>query len=109
MHLMHKLFNMANKLRSETALLVRRARHASGLNQAGFAKKVGKSQGVVSRYEQGHVSPPGEVVMHCMHILENLPQHAEGTPQTWDALLHALDMVTKVVRDLRTEALGRNP
>ncbi len=106
---MHTLFNMANKLHSETALLVRHARRASGLNQANFAKKLGKSQGVVSRYEQGRVSPPGEVVMHCIHILEKLPQRAEGTPQTWDALLQALDIVTNVVRDLRTEALGRNP
>lgn len=109
MHMMHMLFNMANKLRSETALLVQRARRASGLNQADFAKKVGKSQGVVSRYEQGLVSPPGEVLMHCMHILEKHPQNTAGAPQTWDALLHALDMVTSVVRDLRTEALGRNP
>jgi transcriptional regulator with XRE-family HTH domain len=108
MHIMHMLLSMANKLRSETALFVQRARHASGLSQANFAKKMGKSQGVVSRYEQGHVSPPGEVLMHCMHILEKNSQHAEGTPQTWDALLHALDTVTNVVRDLRTEALGRN-
>jgi len=106
---MHMLFNMPNKLRSETAHLIQRARHASGLNQADFAKKVGKSQGVVSRYEQGLVSPPGEVVMHCMHILEKHPQSAVGAPQTWDALLRALDTVTNAVRDLRSEALNRNP
>ena len=109
MHLMHILFNMPNKLRSETALLIQRARHASGLNQANFAKKLGKSQGVVSRYEQGLVSPPGEVIMHCMHILEKHLQNVVRTPQTWDALLRALDTVTNTVRDLRSEALNRNP
>jgi len=47
--------------------------------------------------------------MHCMHILEKHPQSAVGAPQTWDALLRALDTVTNAVRDLRSEALNRNP
>ena len=109
MHVMHILFNMPNKLRSETALLIQRARHASGVSQANFAKELGKSQGVISRYEQGLVSPPGEIIMQCMHILEKHPQNVIGAPQTWDALLSALDTVTNAVRDLRSEALSRNP
>jgi len=40
------------------------------LSQQEFGIEIGKNQGVVSRYESGEVAPPGDVIMHCMHILE---------------------------------------
>ncbi|TXI48876.1 MAG: helix-turn-helix domain-containing protein [Lysobacter sp.] len=52
------------------ARLVRDARRSIALNQADFARILGKTQSVVSRYEDGSVEPPGSVVMHCIHILE---------------------------------------
>ena len=53
--------------------LIRRAREARRLNQADFASELGKSQAVLSRYENGKVNPPAVVLMHCMHILRPAP------------------------------------
>lgn len=49
--------------------LVRQARKKIGKNQKDFARYLGKDQSVVSRYERGQAMPPGDVIMHCMHIL----------------------------------------
>jgi len=56
-------------MKLEPHQIVRRARVISQLNQEDFAKSLGKSQGVISRYENGKVPPPSGVVMHCMHIM----------------------------------------
>lgn len=55
-----------------------KARNFLKLNQIDFAKKLGKTQSVLSRYESGSVNPPSEVIMHCMHIL-NISSTAENS------------------------------
>jgi len=40
-------------------------------SQEAFAREIGKSQGTLSKYETGEVSPPSEVLEHCMHLLNN--------------------------------------
>ena len=48
--------------------IVRLARGRS--TQAAFSKVLGKSQGLVSKYENGEISPPSEVIETCMDILD---------------------------------------
>jgi transcriptional regulator with XRE-family HTH domain len=85
----------------QTAALVRSAREHLGLNQGQFAAKIGKSQGVVSRYERGVVDPPGEIVMHCMHILRH--NEARPPPQTssWPDLLMTLEAAVAIAKSMR--------
>lgn len=52
---------------------------ARGLTQEAFAAELGKSQGVLSRYESGKVGPPYPVFIHCMHILEPPSPAAQPT------------------------------
>ena len=47
--------------------LIKRARGSH--NQKQFAKKLGKSQGLLSKYENGVVNPPSDVIETCMDIL----------------------------------------
>lgn len=54
---------------SEPSKIVRTARKLMKLNQEDFADRIGKTQSVLSRYESGKVKPPSEIIMHCMHIL----------------------------------------
>lgn len=56
-------------MKLEPRQIVRQARVISQLNQQDFAKSLGKSQGVLSRYENGKVPPPSDVIMHCMNIM----------------------------------------
>lgn len=56
---------------SEPSHIVRRARKKLQLNQSDFAVSIGKSQGVLSRYESGKVNPPVDIIMRCMHILDD--------------------------------------
>ncbi len=60
-----------HKIPNAPALIVRQARKLLQLNQNDFANRFNKSQGVLSRYETGAVSPPSDIIMHCMHILQN--------------------------------------
>lgn len=53
----------------EPSKIILTARKLLQLNQEDFAERIGKTQGVLSRYENGKVKPPSEIVMHCMHIL----------------------------------------
>ncbi|MDH5648555.1 MAG: type II toxin-antitoxin system MqsA family antitoxin [Gammaproteobacteria bacterium] len=61
----------------DTPNIIRRARSKLSLNQKDFASHLGKTQGVISRYENGQVKPPTDVVMHCMHILNEDPLSAD--------------------------------
>lgn len=54
-----------------TRVLVQDARHFLGMTQAEFGRYLKKNQALISRYESGTVIPPGDVVMRCMHILDN--------------------------------------
>lgn len=53
----------------ESCDVVRDAKLATGLNQTDFAKILGKSQGLVSKYLNGTVQPKADVIIHCMNIL----------------------------------------
>jgi ribosome-binding protein aMBF1 (putative translation factor) len=100
---------MSRQLPPNLATLVRQARIESALSQVEFARKLGKSQAVVSRYEAGNVSPPGEVVMHCMHILEKLtPTQLPAAPEDWKAVMDALKALTQAVQAVSTPQQGRN-
>lgn len=37
-------------------------------NQKDFAKRVGSKQSLISKYENGFVSPPSELLIQCMNI-----------------------------------------
>ncbi|HGM7285272.1 TPA: helix-turn-helix domain-containing protein [Stenotrophomonas maltophilia] len=101
-----------------TADLVSRARRKLGLKQGQFAARLGKSQGVVSRYENGAVEPPGEVMMHCMHILSSdsassaiVPAgpHASEVPsssQALDHLVQTLEGALSLARSMRDRSAG---
>lgn len=56
---------------SNPSLIVRSAREKLQLNQYDFSIHIGKSQGVLSRYERGKVNPPATIIMHCMNILNS--------------------------------------
>lgn len=83
-----------------TAELVGKARQKLGLKQKHFAEKLGKSQGVVSRYEKGEVEPPGEVTMHCMQILGG-GESISGRPQTLEDLVQTLERALSLLRTMR--------
>ena len=83
-----------------TADLVGKARQKLGLKQKHFAEKLGKSQGVVSRYEKGEVEPPGEVIMHCMQILGS-GENFSDRPQTLEDLVQSLERALSLLRTMR--------
>ncbi len=68
--------------------IVRLARGRS--TQAAFSKVLGKSQGLVSKYENGDVNPPSDVIEACMDILD-----MNNTYET-----DASDLAERVMREL---------
>lgn len=59
-----------DKQLASTGEIVRQARMVSGLTQNQFAKSIHRTQGEVSKYENGMVDPPGSIIMHCMNIIQ---------------------------------------
>ena len=51
--------------------IIREARKKIDKNQEDFAKYIGKTQSVLSRYETGQVKPSADIIMHCMNILNS--------------------------------------
>lgn len=88
-----------------TADLVGKARQKLGLKQKHFAERLGKSQGVVSRYEKGEVEPPGEVTMHCMQILGS-SEKVSDRPQTLEDLVQTLEQALSLLRAMRDASPG---
>ena|GEM_PF-6343799 len=88
----------------QTATLVRSAREHLGLNQGEFAARIGKSQGVVSRYESGTVDPPGEIIMQCMHILHRDQASPPSHASSWPDLLTTLEAAVAIVKSMRDAA-----
>jgi predicted transcriptional regulator len=88
----------------KAAALVRSARERLGLNQGQFAAEIGKSQGVVSRYERGAVDPPSEIVMHCMHILRENETSSPPNGSSWPDLLMTLEAAVAIVKSMRDAA-----
>jgi ribosome-binding protein aMBF1 (putative translation factor) len=100
---------MPRQSATDLAALIRQARTESGLSQVNFALRLGKSQAVISRYEAGSVSPPGEVVMHCVHILGKAPTtHSSAAPHDWKAVIEALNQLTQAVQAMSPPQNGRS-
>ncbi len=55
-----------------TAALVKKARIASKMTQIDFANSINKSQEMVSKYENKTHTPPGDVIIRCIRILEKV-------------------------------------
>jgi predicted transcriptional regulator len=100
--------NVETHQNPQTAALVRKARRHLGLNQGQFAARIGKSQAVVSRYEQGSVAPPGEVIMHCMHILGEVSAASETQVSSWSELLTALEAAVAIVKSMQEASPNLN-
>jgi len=64
-------------MQPDSSRLVRRARNKLQLNQVDFAEEINKTQSVLSRYECGKVIPPLKIIMHCMHILNEVPSSTD--------------------------------
>jgi predicted transcriptional regulator len=101
---MHIVQNMHASKNPQTAFLVRSAREHLGLNQGQFAARIGKSQGVVSRYERGAVDPPSTVVMQCMHILNHSEASSPPQASSWSDLLMTLEAALAIVKSMRDAA-----
>jgi transcriptional regulator with XRE-family HTH domain len=96
---MHMMQLMQAIKHPSTADLVGRARRKLGMKQKHFAEKLGKSQGVVSRYEKGEVEPPGEVIMHCMQIL-GTSKSVSDSPQALEDLVQTLERALSLLRTI---------
>lgn len=68
--------------------IIRNAWKKTGLNQCHFASKYGVTQYNLSRYVNGKVKPPDELLMQCMHIL-GMFQHDDISPQELSDLIQA--------------------
>ncbi|GHD68913.1 hypothetical protein GCM10007164_11210 [Luteimonas padinae] len=77
--------------------LVSAARSLLGLSQRDFGRQLGKSQGLISKYESGHVVPPAAVVIHCMHILEWQGGVRSGPLEGWDDVRKALAQLQRAL------------
>ncbi|MCA0952148.1 helix-turn-helix transcriptional regulator [Shewanella chilikensis] len=53
---------------------VKLAMKKSGLKQADFAKKIGKSQAQISKYISGYSKPTTKIYIHCMNIIRSCEQ-----------------------------------
>ena len=56
--------------------LIQTARARSGLKQQQFAKLVGTTQSLVSKYEKGTVHPPRRIIESCMNMV-NVSEQAD--------------------------------
>jgi transcriptional regulator with XRE-family HTH domain len=93
---------MNSQYANDTANLVRRARLKIGQTQGGFGRILGKSQGVVSKYESGKTEPPGEIVMHCMNILAG-DSSSESTARQWKAVNTAIADLVRALHVLEAQ------
>lgn len=62
------------------------------MSQKQFAQLLGKSQGVISKYERGVVSPPAETVDKCIDIIETNKSKLE---------ISAEGLATRIKNELR--------
>jgi ribosome-binding protein aMBF1 (putative translation factor) len=89
----------------EAAQLVRSARQKLKCSQHEFADSIKRSQGVVSKYESGKVSPPSDVVMHCMHIVNSTQdisgERAPMSDPRWQAVSSALNQLNRALEALK--------
>jgi len=60
---------------------IRRIRDNLGLTQKGLGKKLDVSARSISLYEQGHISPPKEVIAKLLQLQTLLTQHLSPSPK----------------------------
>jgi transcriptional regulator with XRE-family HTH domain len=106
MHGMHNnVYATVQATAPNLAKLVRATRLRKRLNQAAFAEIIGKTQGMVSRYESGESVPPSDVLMYCMHeesapvIRPDLDQALAQVQQAAEALLVAITAFKEAAHD----------
>lgn len=66
----HMTTNYGNHSMLTASNIIKEARLKCGLTQKKFAKRLGKAQSEISKYERGSVDPPGSIIIHCMNIIE---------------------------------------
>lgn len=54
---------------TDAPALVRNARAIVGETQRAFARRLGTLQSLICKYERAEVSPPADVLIHCMNLL----------------------------------------
>ena len=81
----------------QAAELVTAARAKTKLSQREFGERVGKSQGLISKYESGSVAPPANVIIHCMNILDGRIHDADPAHGGWEAVQVALAQLQKAL------------
>lgn len=84
----------------QAAELVMAARAETGLSQRDFGARVGKSQGLISKYESGQVAPPASVMIHCMNILDTRIHDVEPVHKGWEAVRIALRQLQKALDEV---------
>ncbi|MBL8261060.1 MAG: helix-turn-helix transcriptional regulator [Xanthomonadaceae bacterium] len=100
-HSMHVIMHqMKSTSTSDPAQLVLRARTMLGLTQQEFGLRIGKSQGLVSKYEGGRVVPPARVVIHCVNVLNGSGPPKEADPKGWDAVHVALAQLQQALAEV---------
>lgn len=72
--------------------LIRQAR--ADRSQKDFARKLGVSQGTLSKYERGQINPPASVIEYCMRVVNSTQKDAAPT---------ADDLADKIRRELGRE------
>jgi transcriptional regulator with XRE-family HTH domain len=87
---------MQVNLRQEPAEIVYLARMALGESQRAFAARLETRQSLISKYENKVVSPPADLVIQCMNLLEG-PDGGVSTE----------DLVMLVKQRLNGERMGQ--
>lgn len=90
------------KKNSPWPLLLRAHREKVRINQDDFAKRLGVSQALVSRYERGKTIPPLELLTVMCEILD-LTGDERASFVEEACLAHAPDRVRAIVTELRAE------
>lgn len=106
MHIVHIIELMQPVPLSATADLVKKSRESLGLSQAAFGALIGKSQGVVSRYEKGEVAPPGDVAMQCMNIFAGVANLRPASKGSLEDLVSVLEGALALARSMRDGYAG---
>ena len=65
---MNKNIHVKNKF-MKIPEIIKLARKRDDLSQVEFARKLGKTQALISKYEKGDVMPPGDVLQKCQDMI----------------------------------------
>lgn len=68
-HMLYAL-GMQEATSMKASSIVMEARTSLNESQRAFAARLGTAQSLVCKYERGYVSPPAEILIHCMNLLQ---------------------------------------